>query len=166
MRCTGYCTASNYDMTALMQFLQTTGTPQLHRDAIHNPIKDEKGAKRDIFYFSYGVVVFWGFFAEEERNHLKILKKFEQKSLSRYELDEFSFIYGDKMRIEEDEIALQKKDPFIKLAVSYAIAQSLKLTVFEETIAKTVEETKHLPTNLAQKGKISLSRRETSKKMG
>ncbi|MBI3901147.1 MAG: RMD1 family protein [Chlamydiia bacterium] len=142
------------------------GTPQLYRGVVHHQAKDDKGIKRDIFYFSYGVTVFWGFSSEEEQSHLKLSKKFEQEPLFRYELDEFTFSYGEKMRIEEDEIVLQKKDPLTKLAVSYAMAQSLKLIVFEETIAKTIEETKHLPTNLARRGKISLSRKETSKKMG
>src|SRR5690606_27300933 len=52
------------------------------------------------------------------------------------------------------------------LSISFAIAQSVKLTVFEETIAKTVESTKQIPKDLAQKGKIFLSRKQTSQKMG
>ena len=166
MRCTAYCTAAGYDTARLFQFLQMTGTSQLYRDVIHIQPKDEKGVKKDIFYFPYGVTIFWGFSIEEEKSMLSVLKKFERESLARPEIDEFSFIYGDKMRIEEDEIVLQKKDPVTKLAISYAIGQSVKLTVFEEAIAKTVEQTKHLPKNLAQKGKISLSRKETSQKMG
>jgi len=166
MRCTGYCTAAGYDTGRLFQFLQVTGTSQLYRDVIHTQPKDEKGIKRDIFYFPYGVTVFWGFTEEEERGVLAILKKFEREPLVKTELDEFSFSYGDKMKIAEDEIVLQKKDPITKLAVSYAIGQSVKLTVFEEAIARTVEQTKFLPKNLAQKGKIFLSRKETSQKMG
>ncbi len=166
MRCTAYCTAAGYDTARLFQFLQMTGTSQLYRDVIHTQLKDEKGIKRDIFYFPYGVTLFWGFSQDEEKSMLAILKKFEKEPLIKSELDEFTFIYGDKMKIDEDEIILQKKDPITKLAVSYAIGQSVKLTVFEETITKTVEQTKHLPKNLADKGKISLSRKETSQKMG
>jgi len=166
MRCTGYCTASGYETARLFQFLQVTGTSQLYRDVIHTQPKDEKGIKRDIFYFPYGVTVFWGFTEEEEKSILGILKKFEREPLDKMELDEFSFSYGDKMKIAEDEIVLQKKDPIIKLAISYAIGQSVKLTVFEEAIARTVEKTQFLPLSLAREGKISLSRKETSQKMG
>lgn len=166
MRCTAYCTAARYDAGRLFPFLQTSSAPQLYRDVIHMQMKDEKGVKRDVFCFPYGVAIFWGFSEEEEKNTLSLLRQFEIETLSRPELDEFSFIYGDRMKIDQDEIVLQKKDPITKLAVSYAISQSLKLTVFEEAIAKTVEETKHLPNNLARKGKISLSRKETSQKMG
>lgn len=166
MRCTGYCTASSYDIPRLYQFLQVTGTSQLYRDVIHTQPKDEKGVKRDIFYFPYGVVMFWGFNDEEEKNLLSSIRKFEKESLADIEIDEFSFIYGDKMKIEEDEIILQKKDSLTKLAISYAIAQSIKLTVFEQTISRTIEHSKHLPRELALRGKIPLSRRETSRKMG
>lgn len=166
MRCTGYCTASSYDIPRIYQFLQVTGTSQLYRDVIHTQPKDEKGVKRDIFYFPFGVVMFWGFNDEEEKNLLSSIRKFEKEPLADIEIDEFSFVYGDKMKIEEDEITLQKKDSLTKLAISYAIAQSIKLTVFEQTISRTIEHSKHLPRELALRGKIPLSRRETSRKMG
>ena len=166
MRCTGYCTAANYDIPRLFQFLQMMGTSQMLRDVIHTQPKDEKGVKRDIFYFPFGVVVFWGFTEEEELPLLAALKEFENDSLSKHEVDVFSFAYGDKMKIEDDEIVLQKKDVLTKLATSYAIGQSVKLAVFEETIGRTIERSKHIPKDLSDKGKITLSRRDTSRMMG
>lgn len=166
MRCSGYCTAVGYDIARLFQFLSVTGTSQLYRDVIHSQPKDDKGVKRDIFYFPYGVVVFWGFNEGEENELLGLLKRFEKDPLPKTELDEFGFSLGNKMKIEEDEIVLHKKDPLLKLAISYAIGQSVKLTVFEETILKTIEMSKQFPKDLAHKGKISLSRKETSQRMG
>ncbi len=166
MRCTSYCTAVGYDIPRLFQFLQVTGTSQLYRDVIHSQPKDDKGVKRDIFYFPYGVVVFWGFSETEEMELLGLLKKFEREPLSKFEVDAFGFSYGNKMKIDTDEIVLHKKEGLLKLSISYAIGQSVKLTVFEETIAKTVESSKKFPKDLALKGKISLSRKETSQKMG
>lgn len=166
MRCTAYCTASGYDIPRLFQFLQPTGSSLLYRDVIHSQPKDEKKGKRDIFYFPYGVTVFWGFSEPEEVEHLATVKKFEKEPFLKIEMDEFTFAYGNKMDIQEDEVVLPKKDPTLKLSISFAIAQSVKLTVFEETIARTVESTKQLPKDLAQKGKIFLSRKQTSQKMG
>ncbi len=166
MRCTGYCTAASYDIARLFQFLQVSGSAQLFRDVIHMQSKDEAGIKRDIFYYPYGAVLFWGFSEEEERSILSSLKKFERDPLPRVEVDEFEFAYGDKMQVERDKIILQKKDPVTKLAVSYAIGQSVKLTVFEEAISRSIELSKQLPKELATRGKIPLSRKETSRKMG
>lgn len=166
MRCTGYCTASSYDIPRLFQALQNQGTVQLHKDLIHLLHKDEKRTKAEVFYFSYGVFVSWGFTVEEEQAMLQTIKEYEKNSLPKAELDEFTFIYGDAMKIEEDEIILQNKNTLTKLAISHGIAQSVKLTIFEEMIQKTIDHTKHLPEALAKKGKISLSRKEISRKMG
>lgn len=129
-------------------------------------IKEDRKPKGDIFYFAYGCVVLWGFTEEEEQAILGSLKEFEKDSLLKPEMDEFTFVYGDTMRIEEDEISLQTKNTLTKLAISYGLAQSVKLTTFEETIQKTIDNTKNLPQDLATKGKISMSRRDISRKLG
>ena len=168
MRCICYCTASHYDMMRLFQMLhkEGKGTVQLYRDLIHIQMREEKRVKGDVFYFAFGSVVFWGFDEQEELLVLGQLKEFEKEPLSKLELDEFRFIYGETMKIEEDEIILQNKSALTKLSISYGLAQSVKLAVFEELIQKTIEHTSQLPKDLARKGKISLSRKEIARKMG
>lgn len=166
MRCTCFCTASSYDIPRLFQYLQRLGSTQLFRDVVHIQIKEDKQIKGDIFYFSYGSVVCWGFMEEEEKEILHSIKEFEKEPLGKIELDEFTFVYGDAIKIEEDEIFLHNKSTLTKLAISHGIAQSVKLSTFEDLIQKTIEHTKTLPLDLAKKGKISLSRKEISQKMG
>lgn len=166
MRCTCYCTASSYDIPRLFQHLQHMGTTQLFRDVIHIQIKEDKQLRGDIFYFSYGSLVCWGFAEEEEKEILSSLKEFEKESLSKVELDEFTYTYGDTIKIEEDEIFLHNKSILTKLAISHGIAQSVKLSTFEDLIQRTIESTQGLPLGLAKKGKIPLSRKEISRKMG
>lgn len=166
MRCTCYCTASSYDIPRLFQYLQHRGSTQLFRDVVHIQIKEDKRVKGDLFYFSYGASVCWGFSEEEELEILHSMKEFEKEPLLKAELDEFTFNYGSSLKIEEDEIILHNKSTLTKLAVSHGIAQSVKLSTFEELIQKTIELTKQVPMDLAKKGKITLSRREISRKMG
>ena len=166
MRCTTYCTASAYDIPRLFQSLQKFGSTQLFRDCVHILIKEERRPKGDIFYFAYGCVVLWGFTEEEEQAILGAVKEFEKDPMAKPEMDEFTFSFGDTMTIEEDEIILNTKNTLTKLAISYGIAQSVKLTTFEETIQKTIDKTKSLPEDLANKGKIAMSRTEISRKMG
>ncbi len=153
MRCTCYCTASSYDIPRLFQYLQRLGSSQLFRDVIHIQIKEEEQVRGDVFYFSYGSVVCWGFMEEEEKEILQSIKEFEREPLAKIELDEFTFAYGDTIRIEEDEIFLHNKSTLTKLAVSHGIAQSVKLSTFEELIQNTIENTKKLPMDLARKEK-------------
>ncbi len=94
------------------------------------------------------------------------MKEFEQEPRPETELDEFTYIYGSNMKIEDDEISLHNKNVLTKLAISHGLAQSVKLTTFEELIQQTIDLTKHIPAELARKGKIPLSRKEISKKMG
>ncbi len=166
MRCTGYCTASSYETLPLFQSLHVRGKVQLYRDVIHLQIKEEKRTVGDVFYFSYGAVVFWGFSEKEEQEILSELKSFEKDPFLRIEIDEFTFVYGETTKINEDIISLQNKNILTKLAISYGIAQSLKLIIFEEKVQKTIDHTKQVPNELAKKGKIPLSRKEISKKMG
>lgn len=163
MRCTAYCTAASYNVGPLFEILKERYTPTFYRDAIHIPYPTENG---EVFLFSYGVVVFWGLTEEEELQLLEKVKITENGPIEKMERDKFFFSYGDSARIHRDEIVLQNKDAITKLAISYGLAQSVKLAVFEERINKTIENTKKLPEDLAVKGKIFLSRKEISQKMG
>ncbi len=166
MRCTTYCTASFYDLPRLLPAVQKKGLSQLHRDVVHTEIKDDKLVKGDVFCFSFGAIVCWGFSEEEEREFLFILQEFEKEPLPKPERDDFTFSYGDSMKIEEDEIQLQNKSNLTKLAISHGLAQSVKLVIFEETIQKTVAHSQLISTQLIKRGKIPLSRKEISRKMG
>lgn len=166
MRCISYCTASAFDIPKLFQFLSTHHTVQLFRDVVYVGISEDKSHVKDIFYFSYGVVLCWGMNEEEELQALASIKPFEKEPNPKIEIDEFTYVYGNSMKIEEDEIMLHNKNILTKLAISHGVAQSVKLTTFEELIQKTIELTRHIPAELARKGKIPLSRKEISKKMG
>lgn len=166
MRCTTYCTAASFEIPKLFQFLSAQYPTQIFRDVIHVEMKEGKNGPSDLFWFPYGVTVFWGMTEEEEMEALCLGKGFERDPRKKPEIDEFTYVYGNNMRIEEDEISLQNKDILTKVAISHGIAQSVKLITFEELIQGTIDGTKFLSKDLAEKGKIPLSRKEIAKKMG
>jgi uncharacterized Rmd1/YagE family protein len=166
MRCTSFCTANQIDLNKLSSDLSATSKPNQYKDVIHQEIIKERSHRGDVFYFSYGSVVMWGLEENEERTILDILKQFEKESIAKVERDDFTFTYGDTMKIDEDEIFLEGKNFSQKLAISYAIAQSLKLAVFEEGVNAMVEKTSMLPQQLATTGKIPFSRKEIFKLTG
>ena len=53
-----------------------------------------------------------------------------------------------------------------KLAVSFALAQSVKLGVFERTVELTIQETRAIPERMAVDGKIRLERTAITKRIG
>jgi len=165
MRCTTFCTASSYDIPKLFQFLLDQGPAQLFRNVIHVEIRHKEKTTGDAFYFSYGTIVFWGLTPEEEEIHIAYTTAFSHEQ-NKTEIDEFSYIYGDKMGIADDEIVLQNTNVLTKLSISHGLAQSVKLMVFEELIQQTILASKNLPKELALKGKIPLSRKEISRRMG
>jgi uncharacterized Rmd1/YagE family protein len=123
-------------------------------------------APGEIILFPYGVIVAWGLGPELVREVLEEIKPFEEEPLSHILSDEFSFSESDDFSIKNDLIALTSNNIFEKLAISHAIAQSVKLQEFEIKAQQTIEENSHLAQNIAQLGKSLLSRKQLTKKRG
>jgi uncharacterized Rmd1/YagE family protein len=62
--------------------------------------------------------------------------------------------------------SLRTPSPKIKLAISHAIAQSVKLSVFEDAMENTMTSSKFLPAELARRGELGLTRREVVRMSG
>ncbi|KAK4156729.1 hypothetical protein C8A00DRAFT_12381 [Chaetomidium leptoderma] len=125
----------------------------------------------EVFLFDYGVVVIWGMSAAQEQRFLKEIAKFEVEKLAPddVETEKFNFYYTHEYqaRIYNDFITLRDKNNYMtKLAISHALAQSVKTSLFEELIASTIDTCKNIPAQLALTGKISLSRSEINMQIG
>ncbi|KAF2100510.1 sporulation protein RMD8 [Rhizodiscina lignyota] len=129
----------------------------------------------EMFVFSYGVVVFWNFTERQEKDILADLT-FSSTSLAMrpqseedFETEEFHFEYNPEIqrpRVFNDMITLKSGDHMIKLAMSHAIAQSTKLSFFEERMAATMGEAQYVPRRLALEGKLGMKREEVVKILG
>lgn len=178
MRCAFYCRAEEYNIDELSKFLRDEGLePKFYDHVIHFRKEIEPGSResnedlihdKDIFIFPYGCVCFWGMNEEEENSVLNYIKPYEVDSIVHFTDDACGYDYSDESYIneEEDTIFLESQDPLIKLSFSHALTQSVKLEVFEDRINETIKRTKHIPDEVAKNGKISLSRRKLSQKIG
>ena len=86
----------------------------------------------EVFLFEYGTVVIWGMTLAEEKRFLKEIAKFEVEKLSKddVQIEDFNFYYTREYqaRIYNDFISLrEKKSSMTKLAISHALAQSVKV---------------------------------------
>jgi uncharacterized Rmd1/YagE family protein len=166
-RCVAYCTATSYQLKALFEAFKVQHKAMLLKDLVHVEYgTTEANDIRDVFFFSYGVTLFWGFEEKEELSILNEIKTFEFHPMEQYEKEVMNFSYGISPKIEEEEIILPDNELFSRLAVSHGLAQSVKLATFENAIQKTIDTTRNIPEQLAARGKVPLSKREIRKKMG
>jgi uncharacterized Rmd1/YagE family protein len=140
----------------------------------------------EMFVFGYGVVVFWNFTERQEKDVLAdltfstvvdpktnivsplilVTNPLDEED---FETEEFHFEYNNEIlrpRIYNDMITLRGGDHMIKLAISHAIAQSTKLSFFEETMATQMEEAKDVPGRLAKTGELGMKREDVIKLLG
>ncbi|CAK9442034.1 uncharacterized protein LODBEIA_P58220 [Lodderomyces beijingensis] len=129
----------------------------------------------EMFVFSYGIVVFWNFSEIHEKNILADLAFSDEDLLINQideediETEEFHFEYDNQIhrpRIYNDMITLRSGDHLIKLTMSYAIAQSTKLGLFESRMVNILHSVSRLPKKLALTGRIGLKRNQLLKKSG
>lgn len=165
MDCYAYCIASAYQIKPLYQALKEKHHAVLYRDVVHLSIP-LGGRTGDVFYFPYGVSVFWGLNRTECQHYIDLVKEFEDRPVEDIASDEFTYVFGEVARIVEDEVTLPNHDVLTRLAFSHGMSQSVKLDTFEAAIQKTFNNTKHLPEDLAKHGRIPLSRKEIRRKMG
>jgi len=170
LRCVSFCTAGSYDLLGLSNFFRKKGYfTRLSRDVLHVTNLKKPG---DVFFFNHGCVVSWGYKKHFESKLIEYVKAFEVHPLHHIESDHFYFRYGQETTIDTHEkhrldiISLDSEDVLIKLAISYGLAQSIKLEAFEEAILDAIKKNSYLPEEIATRGVISLSRRAIFKRIG
>ncbi|KAL3899916.1 MAG: hypothetical protein SGCHY_001711, partial [Lobulomycetales sp.] len=126
----------------------------------------------ECFFFDYGVAVIWGLTEQEEKTLLRSISAFREEkftSTESFQTEDFHFYYNtaSPSRIFNDVITLRRPGSVrIKLTISHAIAQSVKLAVFEGLVENTIENTRHIPRVLSETGKIHMSRKAINQKIG
>ncbi|KIW08857.1 uncharacterized protein PV09_00781 [Verruconis gallopava] len=173
-----------------------SGSPSPQRDYLNSPSPQDAiaGNKRrrsfspprliapdamsfgEMYIFGYGVVVFWNFTERQEKDILADMTFSTSVPLATkpqppdsFETEEFHFEYNPDVarpRIFNDMITLKSGDHMIKLTMSHAIAQSTKLSFFEERMQDTMQEAVDVPRRLALTGRLGMKREEVVKILG
>ncbi len=160
-RCIAHVLAKRFDFEALHKRLSTTHNATLYRDALH---LDGAG---DRFIFPYGVVVLWGVSHDDEQRLLAELQPFVSEPAVTPLCDLFDYsLDGEQPRIHNDHIYLTGDRMMERLAVSHGLAQSVKLMELESYAGATIEETAHIPRNMAASGNSRLKRRDIARMRG
>jgi uncharacterized Rmd1/YagE family protein len=137
----------------------------------NNPDIDTTIQAPEVFLFDYGTVVIWGMTPAQESRFLSDISKFATSILSPEDtqVENFNFYYAREYqaRIYNDFISLREpRNYMIKLAISHALAQSVKTSLFEDLVSETISNTAPLPAQIAQTGSVNLSRRQINMQVG
>jgi len=126
--------------------------------------------QKHLFVFEYGCLAFFNFTEEEEEFIKSILEPYQEDTLPESEravgMEDMTYVYGPVSAVSNDTITLSSFSSLEKLSVAFAMAQCVKLNVFEERIDEEIEKNRELPESLAAKGSIGLTRNEMAKKVG
>lgn len=172
MRCNTFYVTGSYDLNKSANALAQHGylVNNYGKKVLHIQMQDKK--EQDIFLFSLGCLVTWQAEKNDEQELMQLLEPFATDPLPQMESSSFEFTYGITTQIfankehNQDTIVLESAEPQLKLAISYGLAQSIKLESFEQRVQNAVDRNEYLIHELALHGKIPLSRREISKRMG
>ncbi|OJD17172.1 hypothetical protein AJ78_02716 [Emergomyces pasteurianus Ep9510] len=161
---------SSESSTAISSTSHTLGSMS-GADAASGPDLDTSIHTPEIFLFDYGTVVIWGMTPAQETRFLREVSKFASAVLSAEDtqIENFNFYYTRdyQARIYNDFISLQDPHNYMtKLAISHALSQSVKTSLFEDLVSETIAKTSPLPAQIAETGSVNLTRRQINMQIG
>lgn len=132
------------------------------KDAIIIDIKDEQ----QIILFKYGVFICWNIKFEDLKFFLDFIKDFQINDFQKPIIEELNYTFDNEFKINLDTIYLDDSSSIFKIAISQAISQNIKLQQFEEELQTSIDNNSNIPLQLSTTGKIKLTKKEISKKIG
>ncbi len=156
--------AKKFDHTALYEMLAERSKATMIKDAII--IEQENSCA---FVFDYGAVVFWGMRYDDEQRLIDVILSAATAPLESMIEDELQLRIETEslsIQIKNDQIMLPSINDLERLALSHALAQSVKLEEFESSVQRIIETTRYIPEALAKNGTVPLRKKELSKERG
>ena len=163
MECHSITTADEYNFTKVRETFLEAAPFEHDKETL---ILTSHGGH--MFFFDFGCVVFWNIYEAERKDVLNRLKACELDPYKHPQEEIYKFKYGDTAKVFSDGITLTQDESLSLqlLAISYGLSQSVKLSVFEGRLMEMIQKMRHIPIQLAKKGKIGLRNREITKRMG
>lgn len=146
----------------IFQIIEERYKCNIIKDAIIINIKEDQ----QIILFKYGVFICWDIEFENIKFFLDFLKDLQINSLKKSIIEEFNYTLEDEFKINLDTIYLSDSSTTSKIAISQALAQNVKLQQFEEELQTSIDNNSSIPLQLSLTGKIKLTKKEISKKIG
>ena len=134
------------------------------KDAIIINIQDKD--EQQIILFKYGVFICWNVEFENIKFFIDFIKEFEVNSFKKIIVEEMNYSFDNEFKINLDTVYLNDSSEIFKIDISQAISQNVKLQQFEEELQTSIDNNSTIPLQLSLTGKIKLTKKEISKKIG
>lgn len=156
------CLSGRFDAPALSEELLGSMRAVRYRDIIS--IELPRG---EAVIFPFGAMVFWGVTEDDREALVKKLAPLAEGGRTNSEEESYGFELGNNQeRFHRDTVFLADDSRMQRLAVSHALAQSVKLNQFERQALRTIQETASIPQQLVTEGRIKLSQRHIAQMRG
>ena len=134
-----------------------------YRDAFGLPV-----SRGEAWLFDYGVLVCWWVPEDERQRFCHELSELMMEPVEQVTSEQYVYKVDtdSPFKIHNDQLSLPVDDPLCRLGLSHAFAQSAKLVMFEDRALAEIDRSRHLSRELAERGKISLSRTGLAKLRG
>jgi uncharacterized Rmd1/YagE family protein len=163
-RVASLCVASEIDITALHKRLQREGAVPWATAAMGGSVlRLVSGDGTTCFVFGWGCVVVWCGDEEREQALTQLLQQDYIGALDVPNVDVLSWrqAVDGASKIDGDVVMLTKQGEcgvLERLAVSFALSQSVKLLNFEHAIHNLIQRTRQLPAEMAEHGRVISAR--------
>jgi uncharacterized Rmd1/YagE family protein len=130
---------------------------------------------KEVFIFAFGAAVFWNFYRQDEKKILNVIREYVVKGvLSEDEFkagqDDMAFVTDaitDHISIANDVINLpEDSSAKSRLSLSFAIAQSAILAIFESRVDQKIYSYQYIPETLAAYGTVRLTASQLGSMIG
>ena len=162
--CLAFSLSESFDFDNLSSHCSYQFNSKILRDVIVVDFQNQ-----EFHIFAFGVVIFWGERGYNPELFFSQIKQFFINPSAEKTFDFFqaSIIEkGSEFKIRRDNLELHSSDPFLRVAISFAMAQSVKLGEMEEYVQEEISKHSVIPIQLAEKGELKLSRKEMAKIRG
>ncbi|XP_058465452.1 required for meiotic nuclear division protein 1 homolog isoform X2 [Malaya genurostris] len=180
---TAFATAVEYDLDRLVVALrdqnlydpkQFLSNDDCNPDVLHVTAKYKvRNESRDVYFFREGTVVLWNCTDLENNNILKFLKPFEQDAYDESTVIEESesMLYNRsettaKLKNNSFYISNNIDSDLEKYTFSNAMSLSVKLGIWEASLAQYIESMAYVTEDLKKGNRIKISRQEMLRKTG
>jgi uncharacterized Rmd1/YagE family protein len=178
LKVTASCVAHSFDMQKLRDFLELHSqlSKVFNEEVVFCSLNSWPQGCDAFVFASYGSIVSWNLPNEYFQKFKANILVAAEEPVEDPDEDDFDYCYSQTtesghINISDGRMFLpEERTPLLdvrnRLSISYALATSVKLGTFEAEIAKTIDNARFIPEDLATTGRIQMDKQAVSKKIG